>query len=404
MSRRQFVQGMAAFAAHALAAPALSRNKPMRVAVIGGGIVGASIAMHLAEGGAEVVQFEKTAPAAGATRNSFAWINAFVDDRHYQAMRLASMDAYRRLDKRLGLGVTWGGYLDWARDDAEASTLHANAAQMQGTPYPARSLTLAEFAALNPHIDPGGPIVAALFSSIDGHVDPVHATQRFLERARGHGARLECPSEVRGFRIRDGRVQAVQTDAGEVGVDRVVIAAGVDTPALLALAGFRLQLRHAPGFLAHSAPLPMQARSICDAPGGVQFKQMADGSLVGTDSPDPPDLPVHAQIRQHAVDFPDAAIRAMHGNRALGKITAFLPGARRATLDRVTLGFRPMPMDGFPVVGPVPGAPDFYAVVTHSGVTLAPILGEYVRTELLHAQHVPMLSPYRPDRFLASAS
>jgi glycine/D-amino acid oxidase-like deaminating enzyme len=147
---------MAALAAHALAAPARSHGKPLRVAVIGGGIVGASIAMHLAEGGAEVVQFEKTAPAAGATRNSFAWINAFVDDRHYQAMRLASMESYRRLDKRLGLGVTWGGYLDWARDEAEASTVHANGAQMQGTPYPARSLTSAEFTALNPNIDPGG--------------------------------------------------------------------------------------------------------------------------------------------------------------------------------------------------------------------------------------------------------
>lgn len=403
MSRRQFVQGMAALAAHSLAAPVLGRGKPMRIAVIGGGIVGASVAMHLAEGGAEVVQLEKTAPAAGATHNSFAWINAFVDDRHYQAMRLASMGAYRRLDKRLGLGITWGGYLNWAREDAEASTVKANAAQMQGTPYPTRGLTATEFSTLNPRIDPGGPIVAAIFSSVDGHVDPVRATQRFLEQARAHGSKLEYPSEVRGFRMQDGRVLAVVTATGEVAVDRVVIAAGVDTPALLAMTGFHLQLRHAPGFLAHSVPLPTQVRSICDAPGGVQFKQMADGSLVGTDSPDPPDIPVHAQIRQYAVDFPDDAIRAMHGNRALGKITTFLPGARHATLDHVTLGFRPMPMDGFPVVGPVPGAPDFYVVVTHSGVTLAPILGESVRAELLHAQHVPMLAPYRPDRFLAGA-
>ena len=135
----------------------------------------------------------------------------------------------------------------------------------------------------------------------------------------------------------------------------------------------------------------------------TRFKQMRDGSLVGTDSPDPPDLPAHAQIREHAVDFPDEAIRALHGNRALTKIIAFLPGARGAALDHVTLGFRPMPMDGLPVVGRVPGAPGFYTVVTHSGVTLAPILGQYVRAELLRGEDEPMLAPYRPGRFAPAA-
>jgi glycine/D-amino acid oxidase-like deaminating enzyme len=59
-------------------------------------------------------------------------------------------------------------------------------------------------------------------------------------------------------------------------------------------------------------------------------------------------------------------------------------------------------MDGFPVVGPVPGASDLYVVVTHSGVTLAPILGEHVRSELLHEREVTALAPYRPDRFTAA--
>jgi glycine/D-amino acid oxidase-like deaminating enzyme len=83
----------------------------------------------------------------------------------------------------------------------------------------------------------------------------------------------------------------------------------------------------------------------------------------------------------------------------LDKIKAFLPGARAASLDHVTLGFRPMPTDGFPIVGTVPGAADIYVAVSHSGVTLAPVFGEYVRRELLEEQRVEELSPYRPDRF-----
>jgi glycine/D-amino acid oxidase-like deaminating enzyme len=398
MRRRQFVHALAGLAAASLSGATRARNLRPRIGVVGGGIVGAAIAWRLAEAGADVVQFERIAPAAGATRNSFAWLNAFVADRHYQALRLASIAAYHELDPSLGLGITWGGYLNWARDAAEADTVSANAAQLAGTPFPTRSLTPAEFADLNPAIAPG-PIAAGLYSALDGHVDPVHATLQFLAQAQRHGARMRCPCEVQALELRSGRLRSVQTSSGPVPLDRLVVAAGVDTPRLLALAGFQLRLRHAPGFLAHSTPAPLQLRSVCDAPGGVAFKQMADGSLVGTDSPEPPDLPVHAAIRQGAIDFPDDAIRALHGNRALDKIKAFLPGARAAALDRVTLGFRPMPTDGFPVVGRVPGAPDIYVAVTHSGVTLAPILGLHVRSELLQEREVSVLAPYRPGRF-----
>ena len=104
-------------------------------------------------------------------------------------------------------------------------------------------------------------------------------------------------------------------------------------------------------------------------------------------------------IRDHAIDFPDAPLRAWHGTRVLDKVKAFLPGARAASLDHVTLGFRPMPTDGFPIVGAVPGVADMYVAVTHSGVTLAPVLGEDVRRELLDEQRIDELEPYRPDRF-----
>lgn len=398
MRRRQFVSGMAGLATYGLALPAFARRKRLRVGIVGGGIVGASIALRLAEGGADVVQFEKIAPAAGATRNSFGWLNAFVADPHYQALRIRSIAVYREIDGPLDLGITWGGYLNWARDQAGTEFVHANAAQLVRTRFPARDLTAAEFAALAPSLEPG-PVAAAIYSALDAHLDPVRATLSFLEHATRLGARMLCPCEVQSLEFQGGRLRSAVTSAGTIPLDRLVVAAGVDTPKLLAMAGHKLQLRHAPGFLAHSRPAPMLTQSICDAPGGVEFKQMADGSLVGTDSPEPPDLPVHAQIREHEVDFPDEALRTWHGTRALDKIKAFLPAAHDVPLDHVTLGFRPMPTDGFPVVGAVPGAPDLYVVVTHSGVTLAPLLGVYVRAELLGGKAIVELAPYRPGRF-----
>jgi glycine/D-amino acid oxidase-like deaminating enzyme len=186
-------------------------------------------------------------------------------------------------------------------------------------------------------------------------------------------------------------------------LDRLVVAAGVDTPGIVAMAGFNLTLRHAPGILAHSQPTTMVTPIIHDAPGGVSFRQAADGSIVGFDSPEPPALAVHQEIRAHAMPFPDQALRTMHGNRILARVGAYLPAARDVPLERLTLGFRPMPLDELPVVGALPGAPDIHVVVTHSGVTLAPILGRYVAREVLAAARLEALAPYRPERFVAAA-
>ena len=315
MWRRQFLQGIGGLATLGLGSPALARRPRLRVGIVGSGIVGASIAMHLAEGGADVVLFEKTAPASGATRNSFAWLKAFVADEQYRALRLRSLAAYRALDAPLALGIIWGGYLTWAGDSAEAQVVSANAAQLAGTRFPARMLTAAELWELDPAIDPG-PVAAALYSAIDGHLDPVRATGCFLARAHTHGARTVYPCAVEGLQFHAGRLTAALTSNGTVPLERLVVAAGVGAPQLLAMAGFELRLRHAPGFLAHSRALGPLTTRICDAPGGLEFKQMANGSLVGTDFPEPPDLPVHAAIRASRVDFPDEVVRAPWRARA----------------------------------------------------------------------------------------
>jgi glycine/D-amino acid oxidase-like deaminating enzyme len=402
MRRRSFL-GLALAASTGAATQALwAGARPLRVGVVGAGIVGASIAYHLAEAGAQVTVLEKTGPAAGATAKSFAWVNAFVADTHYRAVRLQSLLAYHDLDWRLGLAMVWGGYLNWASDASQATLVRANAAELEGSPFPVLSISPAELAALSPQLV-AGPVSEAIYSAIDGHLDPVHVTQRFLAGAQARGAQLRCPCEVQALEFTHGRLASARTTLGTLPLDRLVVAAGVDTPRLLALCGFTLRLRHAPGILAHSATLPQLTRIIHDAPGGLSFKQMANGTVVGTDAPEPPLLPVHAGIRAEAMDFPDNAVRAMHGNRILGKIAAFLPAVRDSRLDWLSLGFRPMPTDELPVVGALPATPDVHVAVTHSGVTLAPILGRWSTAEVLDGTRIEALAPYRPERFSAPA-
>jgi glycine/D-amino acid oxidase-like deaminating enzyme len=370
----------------------------LRVGVVGGGIVGASIAMHLAQAGAEVMVFEKAGPAQGATQNSFAWVNAFVDDTHYRTLRLQSLLAYRELDKTLSLNMVWGGYVDWASTGEEAKAVRSSAVQLAGTPYPVRAMTTDEFAKLDPGVTPG-VITDAIYSSIDAHLDPVLVTRKFLDGAARAGAKILYPCELTALDVSSGRLKGVVTSQGPFPLDRLVVAAGVDTPRILDMAHFRLTLKHAPGILAHSASLPPLSRLVHDAPGGLSFKQMADGSVVGTDAPDPPDIPAHQGIRAHTEQFPTDELRNYHGNRILTKISRFLPGAQGAPLDRLTLGFRPMPADEFPVMGALPSLPDLHVAVTHSGVTLAPVIGRLTAGEVLHGSRAGMFAPYRPERF-----
>lgn len=377
---------------------ARSATAPLRVGVIGGGIVGASIAMHLARSGAQVVLFEKIGPAQGATQNSFAWVNAFVDDTHYRALRLESLKAYHELDRRLSLDIVWGGYLNWASTAAEADVVKANARQLVGTAEPARPVTVEEMRRLDPAIRPGA-VAHALYSPIDGHLDPVQVTRRFLDEAARAGARILYPCELTALDLAGGRLKGAVTNQGRFDLDRLVVAAGVDTPRVLAMARFPLVLKHAPGILAHSARVPVVTRLVHDAPGNVSFKQMADGSIVGTDAPSPPDTPDHREVRAHAVPFPSSELRTYHGTRILGRIARFLPPAGSAQLDRLTLGFRPMPMDELPIMGALPNVPDIHVAVTHSGVTLAPIVGRLTAEEVLHGSRVAWFEPYRPERF-----
>jgi glycine/D-amino acid oxidase-like deaminating enzyme len=358
--------------------------------------------MHLARQGARVTLLERLAPASGATSKSFAWLNPWTQDPSYRRLRLASLERWRRLDAALGLGITWGGFLDWASDVREANEVQALAATLDGTPNAVTRLDAQGLRQVAPALDPGS-VTAAFHATLDGHADPVRVTERFLAVARRHGASVRFPCEARAFELRGDRVSAIDIGVERLETDGVVLACGVDTPVLLALLGQRLALRHAPGILARSIAGPAVLRAVCDGPQGIEFKQFPDGRIVGNDAENPPPLPAHAAILAGPVDFPNEALRAQHGHRILSRIAAVFPAARERPLERLTLGFRPMPPDGMPIVGPVPFVANAYVVVTHSGVTLAPILGALVAAEIVGGgAPSELLGPFRPPRLLRS--
>ena len=395
--RRRFLKIAGSLAATApFSSLTFGKEKKISVGIVGGGIIGASIAMHLSRTGTHVTLFEKSAPATGATGKSFAWINAFSNDPHYRSLRLKSISAYHELDRQLQLQIIWGGAIHWAVNLAEAERMKANVAEFNQTGYSAQVITPEYLAELAPNLRLG-PFVAASFTPLDGHLDPISTTRAFLDQAKQHGAKIVYPCEVTELHFERNRFTGISTTTGTYLLDRLVIAGGVDTPTLAAKAGYTPPLIHAPGILVHTKQTVPLISQVIESP-HMYFKQYRDGRIIGASPWHAPDIPEHQGILKEPQEMPNE-IREMHGERILDRIKNKLPGASDTAFDHLTLGFRPVPKDGYPIVGFSPGNSNVYIAVMHSGVTLAAIMGRYITHEIINDDLIDELAPYRPDRF-----
>ena len=381
----------------------------MRVAVVGAGIVGGAIAFHLARRGAEVTLIDAGEPGIGATGHSFAWINSFgKEPRPYGALNRRALDTWDRFARLLDadVGLRWGGQLTWAATDEDAEALARKVARLQSQGYVARLIDEAQMLRLEPRLRPG-TVKAAAYSDNDGHVQGTRVAQTCADRVRQMGGTIVTGSPVTGLDMHAGRVTSVQLAGGSaagrsvpgglvrdgsVPCDAVVLAAGVGTSRLAEMAGVYVPQEESPGVVVRTEPLPPVLRSVAalyaPPPGRegqpVHLRQSSDGVVL---------LGEGSQESLARDDSPE------HAAEILARASGYLPALRSATPIPVPVGYRPMPIDGLPVLGFTLAVPNLYVALMHSGVTLAPLVGELATLEILDGARVDILKPYRPERF-----
>lgn len=352
------------------------------VVVVGAGVVGASIAYHAARAGASVRLIDKSLPASGVTGDSFAWIGGpsggDVADAS-AALRTSVLADFQRLEQELpDLQVRWTGSLRWTNSFAMDERQLAADEQV---------VDAREVHRLEPALRV--PPARALHKTGDGAVDPVGMTEMLVSAARRHGAEVMLGMVVTGLRPQGARVVAVETSSGVVPAGTVVLAAGIDVPVLCASLGVRLPVAPLPALLLRITAPAGVVRTIVSSP-EIEVREASDGHL----------LVAATHNGEHTnTELARTAHEVRHRLTATFTVDVAAVGAIEARV-----GMRPMPADGLPVIGPLAGIDGVYVAVMHSAVTLAPVVGRVVASEVVDGARAEELRGLRPTRFHRTAA
>lgn len=353
--------------------------------VIGGGALGTSICYRLAASGLSTVLLERRGLASGCTGTTVALVNASSKGppAHYTELNLRSAQLYRNLPEELGADIGFEGrgniglVAETQDEMEEARRLARTQSEVPGLTVDVLDSGQARelIPALSPHV------FGATFCAADGCVNSFRLTLAQAAAARRHGAQIVTGATVTGIRVEKSRVTGVTTDIGPVSAPIVAMAAGIHTPALAETAGLRIPAMAKRGQIVTTEPLP----PMLPIPVG-QLRQVAWGSVI------------IGSTYENAGYTRDTEVPTLASlaSRAL-RLFPPLAGARAM---RFWSGLRPWPADGLSIIGGVPGLEGLYVAVTHSGITLSPVVG-IALSELVvdESARIVDISPYSPARF-----
>ncbi|MBB3676207.1 NAD(P)/FAD-dependent oxidoreductase [Modestobacter versicolor] len=357
-----------------------------RVAVVGGGVLGASTAARLAAGGAEVTLLTESTLASGASGRSLSWLNSAGPYREeYRRLRLLGLERYRALPDG-GAHVRFDGGLHWGDGARDAFT------RQQQVGYPAEWLSPEDVAGRVPGVDPAAVAAeGAVLNPDEGWVDLPSLVGQLVGDLTTAGGEVRtgagrCEPVVRG-----GRVVGVRGGDGAVHAgDAVVLATGAAVPAALAELGVPVPDATSLALLVRTAPVDTPLHAVLNTP-RVALRPAPGGGLV-LDA---------AWSEEEVVARDDGTFEVRDATVAglLREASHVLAGRPLLTAASWGAGRKPIPGDGQPVVGAVPGVDGLHVAFTHSGATLGLVVGELLAEEVLTGEPSSLLATFRVDRF-----
>jgi glycine/D-amino acid oxidase-like deaminating enzyme len=365
-----------------------------QIVVIGAGVVGAAASYRLAQAGAQVTTVERRFPGGGTSSASFAWLNGFNKaPRQYSRLNVQAIrDQQDLCDELEGDWAHLDGGLHWERVDQPAKLENLHQGLRRFREWGVRlDRTTPEIAMrelepdlwIDPEVVPEVYVVPR-----EGWIDTIGMAHGTLRAARlRYGARFEQGNVV-GLRGPKGAIdQVVLEDGRTLPADLVINAAGPDGARVAELAGQSLALDRQIGLIMITGPAPVSIRHVVYS-GDARLRPASGSRYV-----------LHPEyVDAFADESQPLPLDGPLTRRALEETSRTVPGLAHPAVESIRVGVRPMPRDGYPIVGFDPAVSGLYHLLTHSGVTLAARLALLV-TEELCGGDTSDLEPYRPGRF-----
>ena len=336
------------------------------VAIVGGGVIGASVAYHLTAAGiGDVTLIERGTLASGVTGVCPGGIRQQFEGEADCRMAQRSVRFYERINEILEPEAPFfferSGYLFLAQTEPLLDKFRQNVAMQNGVGIPSRILSAAEIGERWPRLSTDG-LLGGSFCAEDGFIEDCHGiTNQLAAQARRHGASV-VREEVRRI-TRAGRRWRITTNAGELDAAGVVLAAGCDAVPLAAQAGVSLPITPERRRLAYTTPCEpgVLPPLVVALERGVAAKQLTNGVF-------------YLGWLAESADVDDLTFieRTLEAGATLLPLVGDLP------VRRVMGGLYDNTPDRRPLLGPVPGVDGLFLAAGFSGhgFMLAPAVGE----------------------------
>ncbi len=368
------------------------------VVIIGGGVVGCSLAYHLAlRGLRDVLVVERDAVGSGTTSKAAGGIRAQFSTETEIRFSLESIAVFERFVEEFGLdpGYRKIGYLFLISDRDDLAGFQERMALQRRLGVDVRLISPEDARALVPalHVD---DLIGAVWGPQDGMAGPAEVTAGYARRARELGARIEEGVDVTAVVVEHGRVTGVRTTQGDVGTRIVINAAGPTAARVAKLAGVGIPVLPRRRHIFYTEPFPEIPGPVpltTDRASGFYFRKEMDQLLLSPG--DVEDIGADLAVPVDWSRVEETVEKALHR----------LPIVEKARVAGGWAGLRPLTPDDHAIIGWAPGVEGFFLAVGFGGHGFqhSPATGRHVAEWLVEGKPSLDLSLFDPARFARGA-
>ncbi len=369
------------------------------IVIVGGGVVGCSIAYHLARRGVrDVVVLEREAVGSGTTSKAAGGIRAQFSTETEVRFSLESIAVFERFEDEFGVdpGYRRIGYLFLIVDEDDLRGFRERVALQQRLGVDVRVIGPDDAQALVPALRVDD-VRAAVWGPGDGVAGPAEVTAGFARRARELGARIVEGVEVTGLVVERGRLRAVRTTRGDISAPVAVNATGPAAARLARLAGVEVPVMPRRRHIFFTEPFPELPGPVpltTDRGSGFYFRKEMEQVLLSPGDVEDIGEDLAAPVDRRRVE--ETVEKAVHR----------LPILEKARIAGGWAGLRPLTPDDHAIIGWAPGVEGFFLAVGFGGHGFqhSPATGRHVAEWLAEGRPSLDLSLFDPARFARGAA